>query len=270
MIASTLAVFAALTLAADPPGDLKLSNVRATHGLLGPKRTEKQVLPGDRVFVCFDIDGITVNADGKVQYSIATDVTDAKGKSIYKQEPRDLEVPLSLGGNSVPGYSQIDCGLEQPAGKYTLKLTVVRSLRRQEDGDVHARFRDRRAAASVWCGFCDDARPRGALPVERRGQSAKHAYGCNSASSASSATRLANSQTSPSNCKSSTTTTSRSASRRPARISKDVPDNVTMLPIQFLLSLNRAGKFSLVVTATDQLSRKTTKTTLPLTVLEAK
>ena len=36
-----------------------------------------------------------------------------------------LEVPLSLGGNRVPGFSQIDCGLEQPPGKYTLKLTVT-------------------------------------------------------------------------------------------------------------------------------------------------
>ena len=115
MSASILAVLAALTLAADPPPDLTLSNIRATHGLLGPKRLEKKVQPGDSVFVCFDITGITVGADGKVKYSVATDVTDSKGKSIFKQEPRDLEVPLSLGGNSVPGYSQIDVGLAQPA-----------------------------------------------------------------------------------------------------------------------------------------------------------
>ena len=75
MSASTLALLAVLTLAADPPADLKLSNIRATHGLLGPKRTEKKVLPGESVFVCFDIDGITVNGDGKVQYSVATEVT---------------------------------------------------------------------------------------------------------------------------------------------------------------------------------------------------
>ena len=83
------------------------------------------MLPGDSVYVCFDIDGITVNADGKVQYSIATEVTDAAGKSIFKQEARNLESHLSLGGSQVPAYSQIDCGLEQPAGAYSLKLVVT-------------------------------------------------------------------------------------------------------------------------------------------------
>jgi hypothetical protein len=42
------------------------------------------------------------------------------------------------------------------------------------------------------------------------------------------------------------------------------------LPLQFWLQLNRPGKFTLVVTATDQLTKKTTKTTLPFTVVDAK
>jgi hypothetical protein len=255
-----------LTLAADPPGDLKLANIRATHGLLGPKRTEKSVLPGDSVYVCFDIDGITVNPDGKVKYSIATEVTDSKGTAIFKQEPRDLEVPLSLGGNSVPGYSQIDVGLSQAAGDYTLKLTVVdraanktatftHGFKISEAGFGLVRFattRDQQrtfpsnvpgAGEPLWLHF-------GVVGFERDKTSKQPQVAVE--------LQILDDKDKP------------VGKPQTGIVGKDVPENVTMLPIQFLLSLNRGGKFTLVVTATDQLSKKTTKTTLPLNVLEAK
>ena len=63
MSASTLVVLAALSLAPDQQGGLALTNVRGTHGLLGLARTEKKVLPGDSVFVCFDIQRFSAGTD---------------------------------------------------------------------------------------------------------------------------------------------------------------------------------------------------------------
>src|SRR5262249_61417254 len=53
-------------------------------------------------------------------------------------------------------------------------------------------------------------------------------------------------------------------------IGKDVPATALSLPIQFLVPLNRAGKFTLVLKATDQLSRKTAELKFPITVVQSK
>jgi hypothetical protein len=50
------------------------------------------------------------------------------------------------------------------------------------------------------------------------------------------------------------------------QVNKDVPDNLPMVPMQFMLSLNRPGKFTVELTATDQVAKKTTKLSFPLTV----
>jgi len=106
-------------------GNLALTNVRATYGLLGPARTEERFLPGDTLYLEFDIDGITVADDGKVQYSMGLEAVDGNGKVIYRQNPTDQQAQASLGGKSVPGQARLDIGLEQPAGDYSVKVTVT-------------------------------------------------------------------------------------------------------------------------------------------------
>ena len=260
------ALLATLTLAADPPAELKLSNIRATHGVLGPSRTEKKVLPGDSVFICFDIDGITVNTEGKVQYSIATEVTDAKGKLIFKQEPRDMEAVLSLGGTQVPGVSQIDIGLEQPAGEYNLKLTVVDRASKKTATFAH-KFEIAEAGFGL-VRFSTTRDKESHFPINIAGvgevlwlQFGVVGFERDKATKQPNVTvelQIVDANNTPV-CKPLT-----------GVVAKDVPDTAPMLPIQFMLSLNRTGKFSLVVTATDQRTKKTTKTTLPLAVHEAK
>jgi hypothetical protein len=113
------------TMAFAQGGKLALSNVRTTYGLLGPARTADGVLPGDTVWLEFDIDGIAVSPDGKVKYSMSLEAADAKGKLIYRQNPTDLEAVASLGGTSVLGQAHLDIGLDQPAGEYTAKVMVT-------------------------------------------------------------------------------------------------------------------------------------------------
>jgi hypothetical protein len=49
--------------------ELELTHVRATHGLLGPERADKTLSPGDILYICFDIEGISADDDGMARYS---------------------------------------------------------------------------------------------------------------------------------------------------------------------------------------------------------
>src|SRR5262249_17611418 len=104
---------------------LALSNVRTTYGAPGVVRDNNKLLPGDHVYVSFDIEGITVSRDGKVPYSMSTEVLDGDGKTLFRQDPRDLEVVNGLGGSTVPAFTHLDVGVNAKPGKYTLKTTVT-------------------------------------------------------------------------------------------------------------------------------------------------
>ena len=87
MIWTTVVLAAALAAAPEDKDKLTLSHVRDTHGLMGPTRTADKLIPGGELFICFDIDGVTIDDEGKVHYSIAVEVADPKGKVLFKQEP---------------------------------------------------------------------------------------------------------------------------------------------------------------------------------------
>src|SRR5215471_15720012 len=123
MLSSVLAL--ALTLPVGQPGKLALSNARLTYGIQGPTRADAKFLPGDSLILSFDIEGITVDDSGKVQYSTTTEVVDGKGGRVFQQPPRTLDAINALGGDRIPAYAQIDIGLDQPEGDYTLKVSVT-------------------------------------------------------------------------------------------------------------------------------------------------
>src|SRR6266404_3332467 len=119
---TTVALFAALTSAIGQADGLTLTNVRQTYYLLGPARTENTLLPGDSYNIAFDIQGLKVAADGKVQYAMGLQVTNSSGKVEFGSEPAPKEVYNALGGSTVPAYANVDIGLNQAPGKYTLKV----------------------------------------------------------------------------------------------------------------------------------------------------
>ena len=122
-----LTLAAALLLAQAPPpaaGALALNNVRNTYGELGGTRPDGKLIPGDVLFVGFDIEGITIQPNGQVTYSMALEVIDDKGKAIFKQDPAEKVDFVPLGGNKLPARAFITVGLDQPPGAYTLKVIV--------------------------------------------------------------------------------------------------------------------------------------------------
>src|SRR6188508_273852 len=70
---------------------LALTNVRNTYGELGGTRPDSKFMPGDVVFVAFDIENITVGADGTCKYTMGMAVNDKNNKPTLKQDPAERE-----------------------------------------------------------------------------------------------------------------------------------------------------------------------------------
>lgn len=123
---STLMLAAALVAGQDVAG-LQLSNIRMTIGELGPTRKSDKLLPGDLLYIGYDIDGLTIEADGTAKYTMAMEVTDSAAKLIFKQDASELVDFVPLRGNKLPARAFITIGLDQPPGAYSCKLTVTDS-----------------------------------------------------------------------------------------------------------------------------------------------
>jgi hypothetical protein len=252
-----------LTVMEDQTSTLAVTNVRPTHGLLGPLRPDYQLVPGDTLYLEFDIEGITVEANGKVLYSMSLEAADAKGKVIYRQNPTNQEALASLGGKSVPAVAQLDIGLDQPAGDLTLKVSVTDRANKQtrafsekvkvlpaDFGIVQLKVTaDPEGAVpsglvavgdSIWVNFAvvkfdrDQGRQQPNVQFEMRilDENKKE-------------------------------TLPRSAT---GVINRDVAAGDKLLGGQFLISANRPGKFVAELKAVDKLSGKSAALSFPLSV----
>jgi hypothetical protein len=121
-----LYALALAALAATPAqgGELKLTNVRMTIGELGATRPTTKLIPGDVLFIGYDITGLGVEPDGVAKYKMAMEVLDGAGKPIFKQDPRELIDFIPLRGNSIPARAFITIGLDQEPGNYTCRIKV--------------------------------------------------------------------------------------------------------------------------------------------------
>lgn len=115
---------AALTAAPAQGGELKLTSIRMTVGELGATRTNTKIIPGDVLFVAYDINGLSIDDDGLAKYRMAMEVKDAEGKPVFEQKPRDLVDFIPLRGTTIPGRAFITLGLDQGPGNYTCTVTV--------------------------------------------------------------------------------------------------------------------------------------------------
>jgi hypothetical protein len=124
---ATVALTAVLGMTPAQSGTLDFKNIRLTHSVLGQERKDSKVLPGDLFVVHFDIEGLKVEKNGRVMYSMGMElIQKVKGKDVskFKQLPRDLEALNILGGTRLPAFAQTIIGTDAVPGDYTLKVTV--------------------------------------------------------------------------------------------------------------------------------------------------
>jgi hypothetical protein len=258
---TTLALLSVLSVT-PAEKDLSLTHVRSTLGLLGPQRSSDTLSPGDILFICFDIEGISVDDQGMVRYSTALEVSDSSGKVLFKRLPEKAEAKRSLGGQRVPAYAQISVGLDTPAGEYGCKITVKDLI----SGKSKSISRSAKVVAK------DFALVRTAVSMDLDGEYPVVVFGCGQGiwvrSNAVGFARDRDSkqphvvftlrvldESGPIHDKPMTNT-----------VKKDVPEKAPVVPMAFPLSLNRPGKFTIELLASDEISGKKTKTSFPITV----
>lgn len=261
---TTLAMLAALSVSAGQDGDLKLSDARTTYGILGPARQDQKLLPGDSLFVTFNIDGITADENGKVLYSVATEVADSQGKVFFRQPARDLETINALGGGHLPAYAQVDIGLDQPAGNYQLKVTVKdrstgKSATLTQDFEVVPK-------AFGLIRLTSTTDPEGRMPGGRL--TAGQSLWLNGIVVGFGRDKEGDRQP---NVKLEMRVLDENGKPTLAKpfsgvVNKDVPSKANSLPIQFHLGLNRPGKFTVEVKATCAICGESTTQKFPMTV----
>jgi hypothetical protein len=262
---NTLALVAALSLSPAQGGALALTNELLTYGLLGAPRADSKLLPGDAYFIAFDIENISVDTTGVVKYSMTMDVSDSKGKTIFRQEPQEVEALNSLGGTRVPAFAHVEIGLDQPPGEYTLKVIVT--------------DRANKATKTLTRKFEVVAREFGlvrlALTTDGEGRLPAANYGFVGQSiwvNFAAVNFVRDTKKEPFVSVQMTVLDESGKPTLPkpfvGEVRKDVPANVLAVPMQFFLTLNRPGKFTIKIRATDEVGKKFSELTVPLVVFD--
>jgi hypothetical protein len=265
---TTLALAAALSLAPGESGELSLANVRTTHGVLGAARPENKFLPGDTFVLSFDVQGLKVDGDGNFFYSIAMEATDRDGKVLFTQAPRERQATNTLGGDSLPAFASLQIGLEQQPGSYTLKVTVT-DLAAKTSRTLSRPYEVLpKAFGLVRPTLTSDPDGRYPAPFVAGGQSlwinfAAVGFGRDREKghpNLSVSMRVLDEDGRPTTAKPMVGTVN----------PDEVAAKALAVPMQFLLAANRAGKFTVELTAKDGVSGGTARLSLPLTVLKSK
>jgi hypothetical protein len=115
-----------LCLASDQGLDSKLEivNHRPTYGYLGAPRPKVGLLPGDKAHFTFEIKNLKLDDNGKAFYSIAIEIRDAAGKLIYEQRPHNSVAQNFLGGDTLPCSAYVEIPFDAKPGDVDWKVTV--------------------------------------------------------------------------------------------------------------------------------------------------
>jgi hypothetical protein len=265
-IALSLIGMLATTMGLSDP--LTISNVRPTYGIFGSERPDHKVVAGDTYMIAFDIEGLRSDDSGRVRYTMAMEVTDSKGKVVFAQNPRDLEGFSTLGGSRLPAFSHLDTLPTQTPGEYTIKVTVIDRTTKATQQLVH-RFEILPKAFSIvrlsvsadpdmqfrlppigvpgqtlWLKFFTVSFERD--PIKRQPDLQVEM-------------RILDENGKPTLPKPNT-----------GEVNDEVAEAHVAIPWQFRIELNRPGKFTIEARATDRISKKESKVSVPLKVMDQK
>jgi hypothetical protein len=265
---ATLACAATLALLPDQGGRLALTNAQFTQGYMGAERTGNQFLPGDVVYLRFDIENISVDETGRIRYRMGMELRDARGKPLFRQEPADRVAYNALGGTTLPSMAQVDVGLDQQPGTYTLVLTVTDLVTKATD-NLERKFEVLKPAFGlVRLSTSADADDHGRVPP-------LGAVGSNLFVNFF-AVRFGRDQAKKQpNVRVEMVVRDEAGNPTVARpfvavANEGVPEKASLLAMQFSLALNRPGKFTVELKATDLIGNQIARLSFPLQVVKAR
>jgi hypothetical protein len=245
---------------------LAISNPRPTYGYLGAARPKgKGILPGDTAHFTFEIKNLKLNGDNKAAYSIAIEIRDASGKIFYEQKPYNAVAQNFFGGNSLPCSAHIEVPLDAKPGPVTWKLTVTdrttkKSVTEEGKGMIlPAEF------GIVQVGLFADVEARTPMP-------AVGVIGNTSFLQFSIVGAARDKETKQPNVDISMRILDENGKETMAKpltgsINKGIDANDRFLTMQLGLTLNRVGRFTIEVNATDRATGKTSRVSYGIRVL---
>ncbi len=261
----TIGLTCLLAMLPEQSGKISIENPRLLHGVPGLPRASNKFMHGDSFYLAFDIKGVQSDAEGKVTYSLLTEVL-VNGRLEFKHESKDIDAIDSLGGNVLPGFTQLNIGKDQPDGKYTVKVTATEK-KTKATATIVKEF-------ELGKGELGIVRIRTTADREEKVPTAIFSTGEDMWLNMS-IVGFARDKSKQPNLKISMEifdSNGKPTVQKPpvAEISKDVDPELDLLPLQFYVSLNRAGKFTIKLKVMDQVSGKSFSTELPLEVSQAK
>jgi hypothetical protein len=262
---TTLVLVAGLGLTPAQGGGLTLSNDRVTYGELGAPRPDTKLLPADVFFVAFDIEGITVAPDGKVLYSMAMEVTDKAGKSIFSQKPAERTDYLPLGGTKLPARAFVTIGLDQEPGEYTCKVTVADMAAKGASKTLTKNFTVLPRNFGIVCLYTSSDE-KGELPAPTSGVAGQSVWvhfalvGFQRDKTKKQPDLSVEMQ--------ATMADGSPTLKVPTviNVNQGIDEKESGVPLRFLLPMNRVGDYKIKLKATDKTDGKTSTVELPITV----
>jgi hypothetical protein len=254
-----------LPTASAQDGKLELVNLRRTYGYLGAARPKEGTMPGDSVHFTFEIKNLKLDEAGKASYSIAIEIRDPEGKLIYEQKPHNSVTRNFFGGATVPCSAHLEIPLDAKPGAVDWKVTVKDRSSNQtatiagKGMILPVDFR------IVQVGLFADADTR--VPMSAVGVVGDAPYLNLSVvdfardketkqPSVHITLRILDDKGKPT-----------MAEPIKGKIDSGVAPQAKFLPVLFGITLNRAGRFTLEVTAEDKISGKTSRISYGLRVL---
>lgn len=238
-----------------PASKLEIVSVRPTYGYLGAPRAKGQgALPGDTAHFTFEIKNLKLDDNGKASYSIAIEIRDDQNKIFFEQRPYNSVAQNYLGGATLPCSAHIEIPLDAKPGIYEWKLTVTDRTTKES---ITAIGKSKILPADfgiVQVGLFAD--PEARVPASAVGVVGDSFYLHFSAvgfdrkkdtkqPDVQIAMRILDEQGKP--------TLNKSLG---GVINANVPEKERLLGMQFPLTLNRAGRFTLELTAEDRVTGK--------------
>ena len=267
-----LTTIALALLAGTPaqPGELKLTNVRLTVGELGPPREGNKLLPGDILFIAYDIDGITIDDEGIAKYTMGIELVNPAGKTVLEQK-REIVEDIPLRGNRLPARAYVFVGLEDAPGTYSCKLAVT-DPKTKLSATLNVKFEVLKKDFGI-VAVHTSYDPNNERPAPTSGQVGEKIY---------LHFAVTGFERDPKTKQPDVEMLVQFLDEKGAPIlkapRKHIQDAQSALPvlatdgvftIQFPLYLNRPGKFVVEIKATDRVSKKTFTYKLPVTALPA-
>jgi hypothetical protein len=246
--------------------NLKLTNNRLTYGEFGATRTDSRYLPGDAFCFAFEIEGIKSDESGKVRFTMGMELTDSKGKEVFKQAPVDREEYLTLGGNRLPARAFVRLGMTQLPGTYTCKITIFdRATGDRKSIEQKFEVLSKNLGIINVLYSSDQEGAVSLAPVGVAGQT--YWLQC----SVVGFERNPLKKLPDLDIEMTAFEKGKQLLQKPIMIgiNDKVGPTDEILPVQFLVPLSRPGDFTIELKVTDKVSKKVNKVTLPLKVLSA-